>query len=321
MTSAHHIGKWDDLEVFTRARKNGRLTLRVYAAVPIATWVRLDRAVGARAFGGPAGRGDDWLRVGAVHVDLDGLLVARTAVFDAGYADTPAQTERLAVDIETVRPLVLDADNAGLQVLTRATGDRANQVALDLYQWVAGRNGPRDRRFRVELAQHLRPIDVARFATNRVLASVLPFSTLHDGRWIDRQIGSERARTSFPFRALLDAGAIVTFGSGLIDRATPIDAIYAAVTRRTLDGLHPEGWVPQQRLTVEEALRAHTIAAAYAGFEEERMGALTVGRLADFVIVDCDLLTVPPNDIPTVRVIMTVVGGQIVFDRLRPTES
>ena len=321
VTSVHHIGDWDDLDVFTRARDDGRLTLRVYAAVPLATWVRLDRAVGVRAFGGPDGRGDDWLRVGAVHVELDGALVARTAALDAGYADAPDRTGRLAIDIETLGPLVLDADNAGLQVLTRAVGDRANRVALDLYRQVALRHGSRDRRFRVELAQHLRPRDVARFATDGVLASALPFSTLHEGRWIDRQLGPERARTSFAFRGLLDAGAVVTFGSGWLDRGTPIDAIYAAVTRRTLDGLHPLGWVPQQRLTVEEALRAYTVTAAYAGFEEDRKGALTVGRLADFVIVDRDLLTVRSNDIPTVRVIMTVVGGRIVFDRLRPTES
>ena len=321
VTSVHHIGTWDDLDVFRRALDNGRLTLRVYAAVPIDAWVRLDRAVGVRAFGGPDGRGDEWLRVGAVHVDFDGSLPARTAAFDAAYADTPVETGRLHVDIDIVRALVIAADGAGMQVMARAVGDRANQAALDLYAQVVERHGTRDRRFRVELAQHLSPIDIARFSTGRVLASVLPFSTIHEGRWIDRQLGPERARTSFPFRALLDAGAVVTFGSGWLDRGSPIDGIYAAVTRRTLDGLHPQGWVPHQRLTVEEALRAYTTAAAYAGFDEERTGALTVGRLADFVIVDRDLLTVPSNDIPSVRVLMTVVGGDIVFDRLRPDGS
>ena len=320
ITSVHHIGDWDDLEVFQRARDSGRLTLRVYAVVPVETWVRLDRAVGAQAFGGPDGRGDEWLRLGAVHLDLDGSLVAGTAVFKAAYEDTSVETRRLSVDLDILRPLVMAADDAGLQVMTRAVGDRANQAALDLYDQVVDRHGPRDRRFRVELAQHIRPIDVARFSTGRVLASALPFSTIHEGRWIDRQLGPERARASFPFRALLDAGATVAFGSGWLDRGSPIDGMYAAVTRRTLDGLHPLGWMPNQRLTVEEALRAYTAAAAYAGFEEERKGVLTVGRFADFVIVDRDLLTVPPNDIPTVRVIMTVVGGEIVFDRLRPAE-
>ena len=297
ITSVHHIGDWGDLEVFRRARDDGRLTLRVYAVVPVDTWVRLDRAVGAKAFGGPDGRGDEWLRLGAVHLALDGSLVARTAAFDAAYADTFVETRRLSVDIDTLRPLVIAADDAGMQVMTRAVGDRANQAALDLYDQIVDRHGWRDRRFRVELAQHLRPIDVARFSTSRVLASALPLSAIHDGRWIDRQLGPERARTSFPFRALLDAGAIVTFGSGWLDRGSPIDGMYAAVTRRTLDGLHPQGWVPHQRLTVEEALRAYTAAAAYAGFEEERKGVLTVGRFADFVVVDRDLLTVPSNDI------------------------
>ena len=320
ITSVHHIGDWDDVEVFSRARDDGRLTLRVYAVVPVDTWVRLDRAVGATAFAGPDGRGDERLRLGAVHLGLDGSLVARTAAFDTAYTDTSVGTRRLSVDIDTLRPLVMAADDAGMQVMTRAVGDRASQVALDLYDQVVDRHGRRDRRFRVELAQHLRPIDVARFSTSGVLVSALPVSTIHDGRWIDQQLGPERARTSFPFRALLDAGAIVTFGSGWIDRGSPIDGMYAAVTRRTLDGLHPQGWVPHQRLTVEEALRAYTVAAAYASFEEERKGVLSVGRFADFVIVDRDLLTVPPNDIPSVRVIMTVVGGEVVFDRLRPAE-
>ena len=320
ITSVHHIGTWDDLDVFRRALNDGRLMLRIYAAVPIGSWVRLDRAVGVRAFGGPDGRGDEWLRVGAVHLDFDGSLPARTAAFDADYRDTPVETGRLSADLDTVGALVIAADHAGMQIMARAVGDRANRAALDLYAQVVERHGTRDRRFRVELAQHLSPNDIARFSTGRVLASALPFSTIHEGRWIEAQLGPERARTSFPFRALLDAGAVVTFGSGRLDRGSPIDGIYAAVTRRTLDGLHPQGWVPHQRITVEEALRGYTTAAAYAGFDEGRTGALTVGRLADFVIVDRDLLTIPSNDIPSVRVVMTVLGGNIVFDGLRPTD-
>ena len=272
------------------------------------------------AFGGPDGRGDEWLRVGAVHFDVDGSLPAHTAAFHTAYTDRRVETGRFIVDMDTARALVIAADDAGMQVMARAVGDRANQAVLDLYEEVVERHGTRDRRFRVELAQHLSPIDIARFATGRVLASALPFSTIYDGRWIDRQLGPDRARTSFPFRALVDVGAVLTFGSGWLDRGSPIDGIYAAVTRRTLDGLHPQGWVPTQRLTVEEALRAYTTAGAYAGFAEERTGALTVGRLADFIIVDRGLLTLQPNDIPSVRVTMTVVGGKIVFDQRRPAE-
>jgi predicted amidohydrolase YtcJ len=321
VTSVHHVGTWNDLDVFRRALDDGRLSLRVYAAVPILDWVRLDRAVGVRAFGGPDGRGDEWLRVGAVHLNLDGSLPARTAAFDAAYADTPVEPVGLAVDINVIRALVFAADDAGMQVMARAVGDRAIRAALDLYAQVVERHGRRDRRFRVELAQHVRPIDIARFSTGRVLASALPLSTIHEGRWIDQQLGPDRARTSFPFRTLLDAGTVVSFGSGWPDRGSPVDGIYAAVTRRTLDGLHPQGWVPNQRLTVVEALRAYTAAGAYAGFDEARTGTLTVGRLADFVIVDRDLLSVPSNDIPSVRVVMTVVGGDIVFDRLRQDGS
>jgi predicted amidohydrolase YtcJ len=216
-------------------------------------------------------------------------------------------------------PLALAADAAGLQIVVGAVGDQANRTALDLAEHLLEREGPRDRRFRVAHAQHLHPPDIARFATQRTLASLLPFSALHDGRWIDQQLGPQRGRTSFAVRGLLDAGAHVSFGSGRLHQGSPIDGIYAAVTRRTLDGLHPQGWLPEQRVTVEEALRAYTTGAAYAGFDETRVGALRVGHLADFVMVDRDLLTVAPTDIPTVRVVLTVVGGEIVLDRLRQT--
>ena len=319
VTSVHHVGDWDDLEVFRRALDAGRLTVRIYAIVPIGTWVRLDRALGVGAFGGTNGRGDNWLRLGAVSLDLDGSLVSNTAAFDD--RDPGILSEPSSLDIETARNLVFAADNAGIQVLTRAVGDRANRQILDLYEEVINRHGHRDRRFRVELAQHLRPIDFQRFATWGVLVSALPFSTIHEGRWIDQRLGPELARSSFPFRSLLDAGTILTFGSGWINRGSPIDGIYAAVTRRTLDGLHPQGWIPQQRITVEEALNAYTAKAAYAAFEETQKGSLTIGRFADFLIVDRDILAVPVNDIPNVRVIMTVVGGRIVFDRLRTSNS
>ncbi len=317
ITSAYHVGDWDDLDLFLRARSEGRLMVRIYAAVPLREWLRLDRAIGVGTFGGTDGRGDDRFRVGLVHTSLDGTLASATAAFDAPYQDSMGVNTASSSDLKAMWPLALSADAAGLQIVVGAVGDQANRIALDLAEDLLEREGPRDRRFRVAHAQHLHPPDIARFATERALASLLPFSALHDGRWIDQQLGPQRGRTSFAVRSLLDAGVQVSFGSGRLNQGSPIDGIYAAVTRRTLDGLHAQGWLPEQRVTVEQALRAYTTGAAYAGFDETRVGALSVGHLADFVMVDRDLLTVAPIDIPTVRVVLTVVGGEIVLDRRR----
>jgi predicted amidohydrolase YtcJ len=200
-------------------------------------------------------------------------------------------------------------------VLISAVGDRANHAALDLAEELTSRSGLRDRRFRIARAQHVRATDLVRFATEHVLTNALPHSILHDGRWIEDQLGSTLAQTSFPLRTLLDVGAVISFGSGRLDLSSPIDGIYAAVTRRTLDGLRPQGWIPAQQVSVEEALRAYTSAAAYVGFAEDRTGRLTVGALADFAVIDPNLLTMSPNDIPSAQVQLTVVGGAVVFDR------
>ena len=315
VTSVHHIGRWADIEVFLRAIEAQRLTLRVHAAVPLDTWLRLDRAIAVQAFGGQDGQGNNWLRVGTVYTSLDGSLAAGTAAFEGiPYTARPGNGE-LQVDLETTTRSILSADDAGLQVLLSAVGDRANHAALDLAEELATRRGLRDRRFRIARAQHVRPTDLVRFATEHILTSALPHSILHDGRWIEDQLGPELARTSFPFRALLDVGATISFGSGRLDLGSPIDGIYAAVTRRTLDGLHPQGWIPTQQVSVEEALRAYTSEAAYVGFAENRTGRLTVGALADFAVIDRDLLTMSPNDIPSAQVQLTVVGGAVVFDR------
>ena len=315
ITSVHHIGRWADIEVFLRAIEAQRLTLRIHMAVPLNTWLRLDRAIGVEAFGGQDGRGNNWLSVGAVHASLDGSLAAGTAAFEGTHDTSWRGNSELQVDTKAVTQSIVGADDADLQVLLSAVGDRANHIALDLAAELASRRGLRDRRLRIARAQHVRPTDLVRFATEHILANALPYSVLHDGRWIERQLGPELARTSFPFRTLLEAGAQVSFGSGRLDLGSPIEGIYAAVTRRTLDGLHPQGWIPTQQISVEQALQAYTTAAAYVGFAEHRTGRLTVGALADFAVVDRNLLTMPPNESPSAQVQLTVVGGTVVFDR------
>ena len=206
------------------------------------------------------------------------------------------------------------ADRAGLQVMVHAIGDRANTILLDTFARVASENTARDRRFRIEHAQHLLATDIPRFTQLNVIASMQPYHAIDDGRWAEKYIG-DRIDTTYAFRSLLDARATLAFGSDwFVAPPTPLEGIYAAVTRRTLDGRNPGGWVPRQKISVEEAVRAYTAGAAYASFDETRKGILSKGRLADFVMLDRNIFEIAPEEIRAVRVRLTVVGGKPVFE-------
>jgi predicted amidohydrolase YtcJ len=229
---------------------------------------------------------------------------------------TPDSRGLLVHDPDQLLAWVAAADAAGLHVMVHAIGDRANRILLDIFERVTLEHGPRDRRFRIEHAQHLSPDDIPRFAELGVIPSMQPYHAIDDGRWAERVIGPERIRTTYAFRDLLDSGARPTFGSDwYVAPPTPLDGLYAAVTRRTLDDRNPDGWVPAQRITIEEALRAYTSDAARASFEEELKGTLEPGKLADIVILDRDLRRVPPHTIRDARVTLTLVGGRIVHER------
>jgi predicted amidohydrolase YtcJ len=291
----------------------GELTVRVSAHLPLPEWRRLDDA-GLRAEDG-----GEALRVGAVKSFLDGSLGSTTAWFYEPYAHAPTfcgtPSDEL-LDPERHYRNMRDADAAGLRIALHAIGDRANGVALDLWRRLAADNGPRDRRPRIEHAQHLRPSDVARFAAGGVIASMQPYHCLDDGRWAEKRIGAERARSSYAFRSLIDAGAVLAFGSDWsVAPLNPLLTIYAAVTRRTLDGQHPEGWVPEQKVSVREAVRACTYGGAYASGEEGLKGTLEPGRLADLVVLSDDIFSIDPVAIGDVSVDMTIVDGRVVFER------
>jgi predicted amidohydrolase YtcJ len=308
-------GTSGDLAAWEALRDAREMTVRVSYRPSLSSW---DEAGRKRA----AMKQDEWLRVGGVKGFADGSLGSSTALFFAPYSDDPRNSgvfNAEAIPLSRMEERVRGADRAGLQVEIHAIGDRANAEILDLYERVARANGPKDRRFRIEHAQHLRPEDIPRFAKIPVIASMQPYHAIDDGRWAQKRIGDERCRTTYAFRSLLDTGARLAFGSDWdVAPLSPIAGIDAAVTRRTLDGKNPGGWFPEQRISVQEALRAYTAGGAYAAFEEKEKGTLASGYLADFVLLSRDILEIPPAEIAGVSVDATVVGGNVVFERRTP---
>ena len=315
VTSVHNMGSWSDLETFARARRANALGTRIYGAVPLASWERLRDAVAQKTYGGGDGRGDDWLRVGGLKGFVDGSLGSHTAAFHEPFDDAPKDRGLLVNTGEDLYRWTAGADSAGLHVMVHAIGDRANGLLLDIFERIAAEHGPRDRRFRIEHAQHLAAADIPRFAKLGVIPSMQPYHAIDDGRWAEKYIG-RRIRTTYAFRSLLDSGATLAFGSDwFVAPPTPLEGIYAAVTRRTLDDRNPAGWVPEEKITVEEALRAYTVNAAYASFDESRKGVLSPGRLADLVMLDRNLFEIAPEQIRQAQAVLTVVGGRTVFER------
>jgi predicted amidohydrolase YtcJ len=313
VTAVHHMGTWEELDVFERAWRAGRLTTRIQAAVPLATWARLRDAVAAKRFG-PDGRGDAWLRTGVLKGFVDGSLGSHTAAFHEPFADAAADRGLFVTPPEDLYSWISAADKAGLDIAVHAIGDRANAALLDIFARVTNENGARDRRFRIEHAQHLAPADIPRFAALGVIASVQPYHAIDDGRWAERVIGPVRIQTTYAFRSLLDAGARLAFGSDwYVAPPTPLEGIYAAVTRRTLDDRNPDGWVAKEKITVEEALRAYTSGGAYASFMERETGTLAPGLLADIVVIDRDLRAIAPEEIRNATIVKTIVGGKTAF--------
>jgi predicted amidohydrolase YtcJ len=311
VTQTHHMGtSWAEFETFQRAEANGRLKMRVYSVVPLSMWERL------RDYMAENGRGDDRLWWGGLKGFVDGSLGSTTAWFYDPYTDDPGTSGLLTTDTASLRQWTLAADAAGLQVIIHAIGDRANDWLLDLYAEAEAENGPRDRRFRIEHAQHLSRDAIPRFAAEGVIPSMQPYHAIDDGRWAEKRIGPERIKTTYAFRSLLDSGAPLAFGSDWT--VAPMDVrqgIYAALTRRTLDGANPEGWVPEERIGLEEALSAYTLGGARAGFMEDKVGTVEVGKYADLTVLSQDLFGMDPVDIPLAQVDLTLVAGEIVYRR------
>ena len=291
----------------------GELTGRIYGFQPLASWQRL-AAVGLRAaFGGGQ------LQIGGLKGFADGSLGSTTALFFEPYLDAP-QTSGLAnsqmIPESKMLNNILAADRAGLQVAVHAIGDKANFTILGMFEQAAQQDGARDRRFRIEHAQHLRAQDIPRFGKLLVIASMQPYHAIDDGRWAEKRIGTERAKGTYAFRSLLDSGAVLAFGSDWdVAPMQPLMGIYAAATRRTLDDKHPGGWVPEQKISVAEAVRAYTMGSAYASFNERIKGSIEPGKLADMVVLSEDILEIPPAQIEKTRVAATIFDGKVIYRR------
>ena len=297
-----------ELGAYLRAKREGTLTARAALYFPLDKWRDVADSV-ARL-----GRGDDWVWIGGVKGYMDGSLGSTTALFYAPYNDDSTTPGVLTTPEDSMRAWIGAADSAGLQVVVHAIGEKANGMLLSIFDSVAQAHGPRDRRFRVEHAQHLRRDDIGRFGRLGVVASMQPYHAIDDGRWAEKRIGPERIKTTYAFRSLIDQGATLAFGSDwTVAPISPILGIHGAVTRRTLDGKNPRGWVPEEKITVEEALRAYTMGDAYAVFAEDRRGKLAPGYLADLVLLDRDLTRIPPEEIEQATVKATVVGGKVVY--------
>ncbi|MDX1667319.1 MAG: amidohydrolase family protein, partial [Saprospiraceae bacterium] len=282
------------------------------------------------AEGGPKPAGDEWLIFGTLKTHIDGIMGARTARFFEPYSDNIQENaewrggwREFSSDMPDFRRMLIAADSAGIQLRVHAIGDEANALLLDLLDTLDRVNGVRDRRFRLVHAQVIRPEDFARFRNREVVAEVQPYHVTDDMRWMEERIGRERSRGAYAFKTLQQNDCILAFGSDWPGTnasyypVNPIMGLYAAVTRQTITGEPEEGWFPEERIPLEDALRAYTWGSAYAAFEEDRKGTLEAGKLADLAVIDTDLFSAPPSQWLDAEVILTIVGGKVVYENMK----
>jgi predicted amidohydrolase YtcJ len=317
VTSVQHMEtSYADIAVYSELLRRGELTTRIYVA-PLITHVDDQVKLGiGHAFGGP------YLRIGAVKAYADGSLGSGTAYFYEPFLNQGTNRGLLADEmhpISLMRDRYMKADAAGLQICTHAIGDEGISTILDLYADVIKAHGDTDRRLRIEHAQHMAAKDFERFAQLHVIASVQPYHAIDDGRFAESHIGHDRASRTYAFRTFLDHGVRLAFGTDWeVAPLDPVLGLYAAVTRATLDGKNPNGWFPEQKLTVAEAVEAYTMGSAYAEFQEKEKGSITPGKLADMVLLSDDIFTIAPENIRDVKVLKTIVGGKTVWDASAP---
>jgi predicted amidohydrolase YtcJ len=312
VTSVQDYSDWEDFKVYNQIKEEGKLTVR------ITEWLNfllpLDDLQNMRAQGGTK---DPWLKTGALKAFTDGALGSRTAAMLEPYSDDPSTTGILTNDPEKLRTMAIQRDKAGFQLAFHAIGDRANRIALDVFEAVAKANGPRDRRDRIEHAQVVEPMDFTRFAQLNVIASMQPSHQTTDMRWAEDRIGGERIKGAYAWATMLKDGVHLAFGTDYpVEPISPFRGLYACVTRERPEGGPRNGWEPQEKISLADCIRAYTSGAAYAQFEDGKKGELKPGEYADFIVLSDDLTKIPPSQYTKVRVLQTVTGGRTVFQSL-----
>ena len=309
VTSVQDVDSIGTLETAQNMLQEGKLSLRIYSAKPLNRWKEVI----------PQENTDKkWLKTGIVKGFVDGSLGSHTAAFIEPYKDKPSDNGFFINNKENLYNWISNADKANLHIQVHAIGDNANNTLLNIFERVIEENGKKDRRLRIEHAQHISKQDINRFGKLGIIASVQPFHAIDDGRWAEELIGPQRIKTTYAFKSLMDANTLLVFGSDWpVAPGAPLEGIYAAVTRRTLDGKNPNGWVPEQKIKVEQALLAYTKNAAYASFDDKIKGTLEPGKLADFVILSEDLRKVNPTKIRDVKVNATYLGGIKVYENTK----
>jgi predicted amidohydrolase YtcJ len=316
VTSVQHMNpEFADVAAYSDLAEKGELTTRIYA-VPMETDWRDQAKVGIRR-----AWGSSYLRLGAVKGYADGSLGSRTAYMFEPFADDPGNSGLLSDEMHppsAMRERLMGADAAGLQVRVHAIGDRAISMMLDIFGDIEKEHGYHDQRFAIEHAQHMAQKDFERFAKLHVIASMQPYHAIDDGRWAEGRLGHERARYSYAWRSFLDHGVALAFGTDWpVAPLDPMLGLYAAVTRATLDGKNPGGWIPEEKITLPEAVQAYTMASAFAEFQEKDKGSITPGKLADMVILSDNIFDLKPEAIRNAKVETTIVGGKVVYGAAR----
>ena len=309
VTSVQDNSAWEDFQVYKQLKEEGKLTVRITEWLPFN--LPLNELQNMQAQGGTR---DPWLKTGALKAFLDGALGSRTAAMLEPYSDDPSTTGILIYDPEKLRVMAIERDRGGFQLAFHAIGDRANRIALDVFEAVVKANGHRDRRDRIEHAQVVEPLDFVRFAQLNVIASMQPSHQTTDMRWAEDRIGPQRIKGAYAWATMLKNGVRLAFGTDYsVEPISPFRGLYACVTRERPDGGPKKGWEPQEKISLEDCIRAYTSGSAYAQFEEGKKGELKPGEYADYVILSNDLTKVPPAEFTKTRVLRTVVGGRTVY--------
>src|SRR5438034_7176457 len=316
VTSVQHMNpEFADVAAYSELAEKGELTTRIYA-VPMETDWRDQAKVGIRR-----AWGSSYLRLGAVKGYADGSLGSRTAYMFEPFADDPGNSGLLSDEMHppsAMRERLMGAGAAGLQIRVHAIGDRAISMMLDIFGDIEKEHGYHDQRFTIEHAQHMAQKDFERFARLHVIASMQPYHAIDDGRWAEKRLGHDRARYSYAWRSSLDHGVTLAFGTDWpVAPLDPLQGLYAAVTRSTLDGKNPDGWIPEEKITLPEAIEAYTMGAAFAEFQEKEKGSITPGKLADMVILSDNIFDFKSEAIRNAKVESTIMGGKVVYGAAR----